>query len=118
MPISSLNVNLKKQFKNTFKFSNNDINRFILLFKKSVYPYKYIDKWEKFSETILPEKDDFYSNLNIQDGKDSDYNHSKKGCKDFEIKHLGEYQDLYFKSNRLRLPDVFENIRKFCLEIY
>ena len=40
-----------------------------------------MDKWEKFSETILPEKDDFYSNLNIQDGKDSDYNHSKKGVK-------------------------------------
>ena len=42
---------IKKRFKNTFKFSNNDINKFILLLKKGVYPYNYIDEWEKFNET-------------------------------------------------------------------
>ena len=41
----------KKRFKNTFKFTNNDINKFILLLRKEVYPSEYMDKWEKFYET-------------------------------------------------------------------
>ena len=47
----------------TFKFSNNDINKFILLLRKSVYHYEYIDEWNKFLETTLPEKDNLYNNL-------------------------------------------------------
>ena len=58
---------LKKRFKNTFKFSNTDINKFILLLRKGVYPDEYIDEWEKFSETSLPEKKEFYSKLNMED---------------------------------------------------
>ena len=51
-----LDEKLKKKFKNTFTFSNNDINKFILLFRKGVYLYEYMDDWEKFNETTLPEK--------------------------------------------------------------
>ena len=57
---------MKKQFKNTFEFSNNDVNKFILILKKGVYPYEYMDEWEKFNETPLPKKEDFYSNLNME----------------------------------------------------
>ena len=42
--------------------------------------------------------------------------HTKRVCKDFEIKHLGQYHDLYFKST-LPLAEVFENFRKMCLKI-
>ena len=51
-----LNEELKKKFKNTFKLSNNDINKFILLLRKDVYPYENMDDWERFNETTLPEK--------------------------------------------------------------
>ena len=47
-------------------FSNNDINKFLLLLRKGVYPYEYMDDWEKFNETTLPEKEEFYSNLNME----------------------------------------------------
>ena len=59
-----LNEKLKKKFKNTFTFSKNDIIKFILLLRKGVYPYEYMDDWEKFNETTLPEKEKFCSNLN------------------------------------------------------
>ena len=49
----------QKRFKNTFDFCNNNINKLILLLRKGIYPYKYIDKWEKFNETSSPEKKNF-----------------------------------------------------------
>ena len=54
---NKIDEELKKRFKNTFKFSNNGINKFILLLRLSVYPYEYMDDWEKFNETSLPEKE-------------------------------------------------------------
>ena len=77
-----------------------------------------MDDWEKFNETSLPEKEDFYSHLNMEDITDADYAHAKRVCKDFEIKNLGEYHDLYVQSNTLLLADVFENFRNMCLKIY
>ena len=109
---------LKKRFFSTYKFSNQDNNKLILLLRKGIYPYEYMNDWEKFNETLLPEKEDFYSNLNMEDITDADYAHAKIVCKDFEIKNLGEYHDLYVQSNTLLLADVFENFRNMCLEIY
>ena len=48
---NKIDEELQKRFKNTFKFSNNDINKFISLLRKGVYPYEYMDAWEKFNET-------------------------------------------------------------------
>ena len=55
-----------------------------------------MDDWEKFNETTLPEKEYFYSHLNIDDITDADYAHAKRVCEDFEIKHLGQYHDLWY----------------------
>ena len=54
----------------------------------------------------------------MEDITDADYAHAKRVCKDFEIKNLGEYHDLYVQSNTLLLADVFENFRNMCLKIY
>ena len=56
--------------------------------QKGVCPYEYIDDWEEFNETLLHEKEDFYSDLNLEDISDADYAHKKRVCKDFEIKKL------------------------------
>ena len=72
---------------------------------------------KKTNETSLPEKEDFYSHLNMEDITDADYAHAKTVCKDSEIKHLGEYHDLYVQSDTLLLADVFENFRNKCLKI-
>ena len=92
-----------------FKFSNNDINKFIFLLRKCVYFYKYKNEWEKWNKTSLPEKEEFHSNLNIEYIADADYPHPKRVCKDFQIQvnKLGKYHDLYLKSVTLILADVF-----------
>ena len=65
--------------------------------------------WEKFNETLLPEKEDFHSHLNMEDITDADYTHTKRVSKDFEIKNLRKYHNLYVQSDTLFLADVFEN---------
>ena len=100
---------LKEPFFNRCSFFNHDNKKFILLLQKGVYPNKYMDDWEKFKETSLPEKEDFYSHLNVEGITDADYAHAKRVCKDFEIKKLGEYHDLYVQSDTLLLADVFYN---------
>ena len=70
-----------------------------------------MDDWEKFNETSLPEKEDFYRHLNMKDDNNEDYAHVKTVSKYFEIKDLGEYHDLYVESNMLLLADVFENVQ-------
>ena len=109
---------LKERFFNAYKFSNHDNNKFILLLRKGVYLHEYIDDWKKLNETLIPKKEDFYSHLNMEDITDADYAQAKRVCKDFEIRDLGEYHDLYVQSDTLLLADVFENFRNMCVEIY
>ena len=77
-----------------------------------------MDVWEKFNKTSLPEKEDFYSHLNMEDITDVDYAHVKRVCKDFEIKSLGEYYESYIQSDTLLFADVIENFRNMCINIY
>ena len=109
---------LIKKFKNTYSFCNNDLNKFILLLRKGVYPYEYMDSSEKFNETSLPSKKDFCSNLNMEDIDDIDYRHGNNVFKGFKLENLGEYHDLYVQSDTLSLTDVFENFRDMCLKEY
>ena len=112
------NKDLIKKFKNAYSFCNNSLNKFILLLRKGVYPYEYIDSWERFNEISLPSKKDFYSNLNMEDIADIDYRHGNNVFKGFKLDTLGDYHDLYVKSDPLLLVDVFENFRDMCIKEY
>ena len=111
-------IELSEKFPSTYKFCNKDLNKFELLLRKGVYPYEYMDSWERFNETSLPDKGSFYSELNKEDITDEEYAHAQKVWKVFKIKNLGEYHDLYVQSDTLLLSDVFENVRDKCLDIY
>ena len=69
---------LIKRFANIYEFCNEDINNFFLLLRKGVYPYEYMDSWERFDETSLPDKEAFYSSLNMQVVTDVDHRHAKR----------------------------------------
>ena len=103
-------------FKNIKRYYTGD--KFNLLRRKGVYPYDYMDSIERFEENKLPPKEAFYSKLNNKNISDEDYEHAKKVWDVFEMKNLGDYHDLYYKSDVLLLADVFENFREICLRIY
>ena len=96
-----LNKELIERFRNTYKFCNNDINKFIMLLRKGVYPYEYI-----------PSKELFYSNLTLENISETDYAHANNIFKKFNINNLGEYHDLYVRRDTLLLADIFENFRQ------
>ena len=111
------NKELIKRFANTYEFCKGNLNKFILLLRKGVYPYEYMDNWEKFDETSLPNKESFYGSLNMENIDDIDYRHGNV-FKRFKLKNLGEYHDLYVQSDTLLLADLFENFRNTCIKVY
>ena len=109
---------LIKRFAYIYEFCNEDINKFILLLRKGVYPYECMDSWERFDETSLPDKEAFYSSLNMEDITDVDHRHAKRVFKNLNNENLGDYHDLHVQSDTLLLADVFENFRNKRIEIY
>ena len=107
-----------EKFSCIYQFCEGDLNSFVLPLQKGVYPYEYMDSWEKIDETALPSKEAFYSNLNLDNMSDEDYAHAQKVWDVFKIKNVGEYHDLYVKTDTLLFSDVFENFRNMCLDIY
>ena len=77
-----------------------------------------MDSWERFNEISLPDKEAFYSNINMEDVTDVDYRHAKRVLKNLINKNLGDYHDLYVQSGTLLLADVFENFRNMCIKVY
>ena len=88
-----------------------------MMARKGVYPYDYIDSFDKFNEK-LPPKEEFYSILNDEHISDEDYEHAQNVWKTLGCKTMGDYHDYYLASDVVLLSDVFENFRKTCLEYY
>ena len=80
------------------------------------YPYEDMDSWDKFNETSLPSTERFYSNLNMSGVNDGDYDHTCSVWREFGIRSMGEYHDLYLRTDVVLLVNVFESFRRVCLE--
>ena len=93
-----------------------------LLMRKVVYPYEYMDTWDRFTEPKLtppqPPKEVFYSKLSDAHISDEDYAHAQKVWETFGCKTLGDYSDLYCRTDVLLLADVFETFRRTCQKQY
>ena len=89
-----------------------------MLLRKGIYPYEYIDSWERFDKISLPNKEVFYSSLNMEVVTSVDYRHPKRVYKGFKINNLDDYHDLYVQNDTLLFKDVFENFRNKSIEIY
>ena len=89
-----------------------------LMTRKGVYPYDYMDSFDKFNKTELPTKEEFYSILIDEHISNEDYTHAQNVWNTFKLQTMGEYHNLYLKSDILLLADVFENFRRTCIQYY
>ena len=108
---------LIEKFPTMYQFCDGDLNKFNLLLRKCVYPYEYMDSWERFNETSLPPKKYFFSELTLEDITAKDYNHAQKVFQEY-CTDIGDYHDFYVQTDTLLLADVFEKFRDTCIEIY
>ena len=112
--VKNLNVD---EFKFLQKFIHGDRKQQLLL-RKGVYPYDYVDSPEVLNETQLPAQEQFFSKLNDEGVSDEDYMHAQQVWNEFNCMTMGDYHDVYLKSDVLLLADVFESFRKTALETY
>lgn len=89
-----------------------------LLFKKGVFPYDWLDSMDKYSVESLPSEEEFYNYLTESEVKLEDYKRAEEVWREFDIQTMGQYSDLYLKTDVLLLADVFENFRKNCMIHY
>ena len=100
------------------KLMPKENKRQLLVKKKGIYPYEYMDSFEKFGETKLPEKERFYSSLSGKGITDEEYEYAKKAWETFGCRNLGDYHNLSVATDALLLADVFENFRNVCQDKY
>ena len=116
--LDSLTTNLVRGGQHLFGFEEYTSKQYELLIKKGIYPYEDMSSWDKFKETKLPPKEAFCSKLNMVGVSSENYKHARSVWKEFGIKNLGEYHDLYLKTDVILLANVFEAFREVCLKNY
>lgn len=105
----------------TFKLMHNefpDKEKFSLLLQKGEYPYSHMDSFSKFDEESLPNMPAFKNDLSGEDITEEQYKHAQEVWKTFSCKNMGDYHDIYLKTDCLLLADVFENFRDKLFEFY
>ena len=128
--LDSLTNNLVKGLKDPASESGRKLigfedyfeERYELLMRKGVYPYEHVPSWDKFKKTKLPPTEAFYSSLNLSSVSDDDYQHMQRVWNEFNIKNLGEYHNLYLRTDVVLLVNMSEAFKDRylgrCLEHY
>ena len=116
--LDSLVNNLARGNNEFFGFEDCNESQYELLIRKGIYPYEYMDDWDKFAETTFPLKEAFYSKLNMSGVSDQDYEHACRVWSEFGINNLGEYHNLYLCMDVILLANIFKAFRKVCLDNY
>ena len=116
--LDSLVNNLARGEHEFFSFNEYSEHQHQLLVRKGIYPYEYMYSWDRFEETSLPPASSFYSKLNMSGVSDEDYEHACKVWKEFNICNLGEYHDLYLRTDIILLANILESFRRVFLDNY
>ena len=109
--LDSLTKNLVSGGKQLFGFEDYSELQYELLTRKGIYPYEYVSSWDCFEEMQLPPIEAFCSKLNMSSISSDDYQHAQKVLKEFRIHNLGDYHDLYLKTDVVLLANVYEALQ-------
>ena len=110
-------ANRPETFQITAQYEPDEKKRNLLM-RKGIYPYEYMDSWNRFNETNLPLKERFFNKLSDSGIIDEDYSHAVNVWETFSCRNIGEHCDLYCRTDVLLLADVFENFRNTCSKQY
>ena len=91
----SLTNNLARGSRKLFGFEDYSESQHDLLTRKGIYPFEYMSSWDRFEESQLPPVESFYSNLNMTNVSEDNYEHVQRVWKEFGIRNLGDYHNLY-----------------------
>ena len=116
--LDSLTKNLVGSRKRLFGFEDYSDLQYDLLTRKGVYPYEYVNSWDRFEETQFPPISAFHSNLNMSSISEEDYQHAQRVWKEFGIHNLRDYHDLYLRTDVVLLANVYEAFTDTCLKHY
>ena len=116
--LDSLTKDLVSGGKQLFGFEDYSELQYDLLTRKGIYPYEYMSSWDHFEKMQLPPIEAFYSKLNMSSISSDDYQHAQRVWKEFRIHNLGDYHDLYLRTDVVLLANVYETFREMCLEHY
>lgn len=108
---------LRKEFPNTSEHFKDD-EQFKLMTQKGIYPYDFIDTYEKLNINYLPEKKEFYSRLYDSECSDKDYNQAISVWNTFKCNTFLDYHNLYLVSDVLLLSDVWNAFKNTCYKNY
>ena len=117
---SSLDALVRNLSDNDFEYLSQEFrgDMLKLVKQKAVYPYEYMDRFEKISEDNLPDKCKFFSSLKDECISEKDYLKANNSWNVFKINTMGDYHNLYLKTDVLLFPDVFEKFINTCLAYY
>ena len=116
---SSLEKIVEATDKADFKITKSEFDvKTDTILRKDVYPYEYIDSLERFKETEPPPIEAFYSKLSDETISQKDYDHARQVWKELNCNTIGDYHDLYPKTDVVLLADVFQTFRKTCMDAY
>ena len=101
-----------------YEFRNETEAKLDLLLRKGVYPYEYMDSWEKLDKPELPTRADFFNGLKQEECSEQEYAHAQTVWREFGCQRMKDYTELYLKTDVLLLGDVLQAFRKVCIKHY
>ena len=110
--IKNLNTTpITDRLKEVYPLLNDDT-----IHRKGVFPYSYLDSYDRLEEKQLPPIDAFYNNLSNEQCSEADYEYAFNAWHEFECQTLGDYMMRYLQMDVYLLADVFEEFRKITLQ--
>ena len=117
--LSTLAENLKKSGEEKFVHTRRHFpEHFDIVTRKGVYPYSYMDSFDRFEEKQLPSIECFYNDLSDMPITESEYEHAQAVWRAFDMTSMKQYHDTYLVTDIVILADIMSEFSRVCMRDY